>query len=765
MKQNFILLVAIFASIIVSGCEEEISLKKPDKPSNITVMVQEDRLSAKLSIEEMDNVLKYIWYKDGVEFETTEIPECLVNENGSYKVAAENEAGMGEFSEEVEVELSIINTDINLLTAEYVPDDAFRSWINENLAGGTGVYTAEQAAAYDGEMVLDFEHKIESLQGIEFFTSLKKLKCDDIIALTTMEPIKNLKSLEYLMLTFSKCTEFDLTSLTGLQEAYIMSNSACNADGLKVAGMENLRVLYCNNNNLESLDLTGCSSLEELVCSYNKLTNDKFILPASAPLSILSIHTNEALGNLDLSSFKSTITLLSLGGTGYNELDVTGMTALEDLDIQECGMSEIKGLQDCINMKYLRIDYNNFEELDVTSLVNLEMLRGDFNKLRSIDLSNNSNILELSFQDNELSDISLDKLSKCWYINISQNRFERVDLTPCEGIEQFFCNGNKLKELENKLVEIKVSKEYDVDRLNGDDFNSYCDEIGVYLYSYDGTGVFVHEFSGDEPVDDTESVKVGDFYYSDGTWSSNLDNRKTPIGIVFQTDLSRIGEAEKAALSDKGISEPHGLVLSLKEFVETNVIWTGGIWNDDTETFVPVDIDGIDNYSKAEQAYNDINGLSNNKAVWALYDTDNINLSNPYPVFSAAIQFEQNQVAAPETSTGWFVPSFGQVWDIMSNLGGQKTALDETFSSGYDDIYYVCSDNKPAQNLNAWMQGISDDNCDLFGEDEFSIWTSSEYNTYSAWTWTVASDGEILASAWSDKMMYNNTAVRFVLAF
>lgn len=160
--------------------------------------------------------------------------------------------------------------------------------------------------------------------------------------------------------------------------------------------------------------------------------------------------------------------------------------------------SALTGLANCTSLKSLRIDSNNFDKLDVSTLTNLEMLRCDFNRLTSMDLSHNGKIQELSFQDNELEDITLTNLSQCWYMNLTQNALRRVDLTPCIALEQFFCNGNKLKKLENKQVEIKLSEEYDVERLNGSDFNTYCDEIGKYFYSYDGTGIFVHEFSDEE---------------------------------------------------------------------------------------------------------------------------------------------------------------------------------------------------------------------------------------------------------------------------
>ena len=47
-----------------------------------------------------------------------------------------------------------------------------------------------------------------------------------------------------------------------------------------------------------------------------------------------------------------------------------------------------------------------------------------------------------------------------------------------------------------------------------------------------------------DATDISDIVKVGDFYYADGTWSTALDANKTCIGIVFQTDPSRIGDKE-----------------------------------------------------------------------------------------------------------------------------------------------------------------------------------------------------------------------------
>ena len=62
----------------------------------------------------------------------------------------------------------------------------------------------------------------------------------------------------------------------------------------------------------------------------------------------------------------------------------------------------------------------------------------------------------------------------------------------------------------------------------------------------------------------TVQVNVGDYYYSDGTWSSELDQSKTVIGIVF----ARANSASSDALLAKDYPDcVHGLVLSTEEYV------------------------------------------------------------------------------------------------------------------------------------------------------------------------------------------------------
>lgn len=442
MKRNFILVIFAAIALLLSGCDKE---NKPAKPGAITVTEQEDGTYL-LSVAAVENATTYVWFRNDAEYRITEAPSCTVSDNGRYKVAGENDKGRGDFSDEVKIGLSF---DDNILTEEHIPDAVFRDWINKKLARGSGVFTVSQAESYAGEIAIDEDiaQEIKSLQGIGFFTSLKKLQLVNCIKLQSAEHIVNLPELEYLKIMYSKCKEFDFTTLTGLQELHLLVNNSCKPNGIKVNGLSNLTAFTCNSNNIKELDLTGCDKLQTLICSYNNLNTEGLILPENAPISILAVHANPELTEVvGMERYKNTLTFLNISGCPITELDLTGMTHLSEyLDINGCGINEqqLKGLSSCTDLIELRIENNKFTSLDVSSLKQLKILRCDNNQLTTINLSQNSEIEELSLMDNtELSELSLEGLTKCWYLCLSRTKLGKIDLTPCTILSQFYCNGN-----------------------------------------------------------------------------------------------------------------------------------------------------------------------------------------------------------------------------------------------------------------------------------------------------------------------------------
>lgn len=89
--------------------------------------------------------------------------------------------------------------------------------------------------------------------------------------------------------------------------------------------------------------------------------------------------------------------------------------------------------------------------------------------------------------------------------------------------------------------------------------------------------------SDEESEENTSSAlaKVGDYYYSDGTWSSEYDDSKTCIGIVFALSKEQDGDI------DVSLEESmHGRIVALQDLEKKYAWGSNGI-----------DVEGISNYN------------------------------------------------------------------------------------------------------------------------------------------------------------------------
>lgn len=255
-----------------------------------------------------------------------------------------------------------------------------------------------------------------------------------------------------------------------------------------------------------------------------------------------------------------------------------------------------------------------------------------------------------------------------------------------------------------------------------------------------------------------DELKIGDYFYSDGTWSDGglrkryedgsmvtadpkpaPEEGKTVVGIVFQTDPSRIGAKEKKKL---GAGNVHGLVMSVKN-AAIDQKWGPVSQNEGLPKC----------YTKAEN-YKDISGYGNCEHI----RSNRGNFDN-YPAFKAADDY--NKVCpVPETTTGWYLPASGQWWDILQNLGRCPALADPLQQSATDDQYHWYGQGNVSVVLNTWMEKIAADSKDDFFNDVF--WSSSEYKD-TAWYWYVgyySNDCSLAHFLKSD-----NIDVRPVLAF
>ena len=260
-----------------------------------------------------------------------------------------------------------------------------------------------------------------------------------------------------------------------------------------------------------------------------------------------------------------------------------------------------------------------------------------------------------------------------------------------------------------------------------------------------------------------DELKIGDYFYSDGTWSDgglrkiyadgsmHIDyykpvplRGKTVVGIVFQTDKYRIGKKEKEKLG--GEDKVHGLVMAVKNANAAEKV----IWSNESRY-----LDLLNDCVSKSDNYSDISGYGNCESIRSLEGN-----FDKYPALQAVDGYNKT-CPVPTTTTGWYLPSSGQWWDILQNLGGCPALADgyQQTSSDINEFFWSNQGNVPDA-LNKWMWGID-------GWDKFSyyhqFWSSSKFKGNTMRYWVANSDDGWISCRWGNVNF--QLYVRPVLAF
>ena len=196
-------------------------------------------------------------------------------------------------------------------------------------------------------------------------------------------------------------------------------------------------------------------------------------------------------------------------------------------------------------------------------------------------------------------------------------------------------------------------------------------------------------------------VNIGDYMFSDGTWGTLADNTgKTPIAVIFSKTTSAL---------DQALGRTHGYAMALKN-ASTSIAW-GPISGNPTGKY----------YTTTAAIIADKDGLTH---------TPYIN-SSTYPAGYAAATTFKSTVAAPASTSGWYLPSIGQWYDICVNLG-KMNATGYTDQSSY--LYWASpAATTCVTNLNAYFTPLTAGTYTSFTTADY-YWSSSEYNSTNAYT-------------------------------
>lgn len=219
------------------------------------------------------------------------------------------------------------------------------------------------------------------------------------------------------------------------------------------------------------------------------------------------------------------------------------------------------------------------------------------------------------------------------------------------------------------------------------------------------------------------TLAVGDIYYSDGALSSQSEallSGKTPVGIVGYVGDNYWTENQLKS-SNKG---GHALVMCLKTIGSTGTtnIGTGYAWYSSNTNVNRTKINSkallTGSYAKPYGS-----GVNETDALISKWSTD-----------KAAAYRAKNYTTLPASSSkcsGWFLPTAGQYYAVMSTLGA-------AFSSDWTGIGDAASGSTlgffsnmttVTSNINNKLKKVGDNNyTEFLGAANACAWTSSEFS-------------------------------------
>ncbi|MUU02738.1 BACON domain-containing protein [Alistipes sp.] len=349
---------------------------------------------------------------------------------------------------------------------------------------------------------------IASLEGIEHFTNLEGLACDNN-SLTELDLSKNTQLTELTCgynkisklilppnaekMTWLSCGDNKLTGKLDCSNWVNLTNLNChtnNFTALDLTGCSELIGLSCGNNNLTSLNVQDCSNLTTLQCDGNKLSSLDISM---CPYMVTLTCGNNNLETLDLSNCHN-LDRLFCQDNKLSSLDISMCSKLSLLYCQN-NMLTLLTLGNASTLRDLDCSQNQLSSLIATSCTSLTQLTCDNNNIRILDISNCYNLGDLIWHNNPFEEINLGDVASITFhnyaaiydptkttdypylsyalnnstklkitssrysrLNVSGNQLESLDISQSPNIQKLYCNNNNLTTLDvtkhRQLVEL-----------------------------------------------------------------------------------------------------------------------------------------------------------------------------------------------------------------------------------------------------------------------------------------------------------------------
>ena len=271
---------------------------------------------------------------------------------------------------------------------------------------------------------------------------LISLICNDN-QLTTLDLSQN-HSLSHLNCAKNRLACVDVTGISGT----IMADGnrrpiAVRTDGTfdltTLPGFDVSKATGWNGGSVSGTTLSVNAGADEVSYQYNcgNGVNPTFIFETSLPI-------NE--DNFPDDNFRNYIKTYKAGGRDV--LTVEQQRNVTTIEINNKGVSDLKGIEAFPNLKELNCGNNSIQKLDLRQNPALEKLICNKNQLTQLDLSKNPDIDYLNCSENQLEQLDVSHLKDLVNLDCSHNNLEQLDVKNSKFLVALYCSWNRLTELD-----------------------------------------------------------------------------------------------------------------------------------------------------------------------------------------------------------------------------------------------------------------------------------------------------------------------------
>ena len=271
---------------------------------------------------------------------------------------------------------------------------------------------------------------------------LTSLICNDN-QLKTLDLSQNL-SLSHLNCAKNRLACLDVTGISGTITADGSRRPiAVRTDGTfdltTLPGFDVSKATNWNGGSVSGTTLSVNAGADEVSYQYNcgNGVNPTFIFETSLPI-------NE--DNFPDPNFRDYIKTYK--ASGRDVLTVEQQKNVTTIEINNKGVSDLKGIEAFPNLTELDCGNNSIQKLDLRQNPMLRKLICNTNQLTQLDLSKNPDIYYLNCSDNQLEQLDVSHLKDLVLLNCSNNDLAQLDVKNSIFLVTLNCSANQLTELD-----------------------------------------------------------------------------------------------------------------------------------------------------------------------------------------------------------------------------------------------------------------------------------------------------------------------------